>query len=86
MEAIADFSKKNQSSNVSLVRVVVYEADMVSSYLKQMDIATKPGSSMMDMVKGSFKMMGSAIKGITGNILQNYVVFFTACTVNYRKR
>ena len=68
MEAIAEFSRKNKNACVELVRVVIFQKEMVPTYLQQMEKASKPGSSFFDMVKAPFKSFGRAIKGtlITG--------------------
>ena len=63
MEAIADFSRRNKTTSVELVRVVIFQKDMVPTYLRQMEKASKPGSSFFDMVKAPFKSFGRAIKG-----------------------
>ena len=63
MEAIADFSKKNQTTTIRLVRVVIFQRDMLSTYLDQMAKATKPGSSIMNMVTAPFRYIGNTIKG-----------------------
>lgn len=63
MEAIADFSRRNQATTVNLVRVVIFQTEMVPTYLEQMDKATKPGSSIMDMVTAPFRYIGDTIRG-----------------------
>ena len=72
MEAVADFSKKNQATTVNLVRVVIFQAEMVPTYLDQMDKATKPGSSIMYMITKPFQYIGDAIRGSW--IFQSYVL------------
>ena len=63
MEAIAEFSRRNKNTSVELVRVVIFQKEMVPTYLRQMEKASKPGSSFFDMVKAPFKSFGRAIKG-----------------------
>ena len=63
MEAIAEFSRRNKTTCVELVRVVIFQKEMVPTYLRQMEKASKPGSSFFDMVKAPFKSFGRAIKG-----------------------
>ena len=63
MEAIADFSGRNQATTVSLVRVVIFQAEMVPVYLGQMDQANKPGSSILAMVTAPFRYISNTIKG-----------------------
>ena len=55
MAAIEEFSKRHPVSDVSLVRVVIFESDMVDTYLDQMYSAGKSGSGIMDTVKGYVK-------------------------------
>ena len=66
MEAIAEFSKRNKTTCVDLVRVVVFQKHMVPTYLQQMDKASRPGSSIWNMVKAPFKSMGRAVKAVKG--------------------
>ena len=63
MEAIADFSKRNQTTNVKLVRVVVFQADMVPTYLGQLDQANKLDSSILDMITAPFRYISNTVKG-----------------------
>ena len=63
MEAIAEFSKKNTNISISLVRVVIFQEDMVATYLEQMEKAMKPGSSILGMVTAPFRYIGDTIKG-----------------------
>ena len=63
MEAIADFSRKNQATTVHLVRVVVFQADMVPTYLSQLDQANKPDSSILDMITAPFRSISNTVKG-----------------------
>ena len=63
MEAIAEFSKKNTNTTISLVRVVIFQEEMVATYLEQMEKAMKPGSSILGMVTAPFRYIGDTIKG-----------------------
>ena len=63
MEAIAEFSKKNNNTAISLVRVVIFQEEMVATYLEQMEKAMKPGSSIMGMVTAPFRYLSDTIKG-----------------------
>ena len=63
MEAIAEFSKKNNNTAINLVRVVIFQEEMVSTYLEQMEKAMKPGSSIMGMITAPFRHLSDTIKG-----------------------
>ena len=64
MEAIAEFSKKNTNSTISLVRVVIFQEEMVATYLDQMEKATNASSSIMGMVTAPFRYIGNTIKSV----------------------
>ena len=64
MEAVAEFSRRNRNTSISLVRVVIYQEQMIPIYVKQMQKAGNPGSSIMDMVTAPFKSFTNAIRGI----------------------
>ena len=63
MEAIADFSKKNLPSNIGLVRVVIFQAGMVSAYVEQMkQVAFGSGGNVLN-IPAVFKAIGNTFKG-----------------------
>ena len=64
MEAIVEFSKKNTKVHISLVRVVIFREEMVATYLEEMEKASKPGSSILEMVTRPLcRHTGDTIKG-----------------------
>ena len=63
MEAIAEYSRKNKRTCISLVRVVVFQADMISKYLEEMKKAGKSGSSIFDMVTAPFRSIKKLFQG-----------------------
>ena len=75
MEAIADFSK-NKNTNISLVRVVIFQAEMVPIYLEQMEKASKPDSTIMGMVTAPLKNIGKAIRGMFASYFNTLKIRF----------
>ncbi len=69
MEAIAEFSKQKSPEHLSMVRVVIFQAFMVTIYHEQMQKATKPTSSLYSMITSPFRLFGKAIMG------ENYFTF-----------
>ena len=63
MEAIAEYSRKNKGTCISLVRVVVFQTDMISKYLEEMKKAGKSGSSIFDVVTAPFKSIKKLFQG-----------------------
>ena len=63
MEAIADFSRRYQGTGLNLVRVVIFQAELVPVYLTEMQKATQEGSSLFSLIKAPFTFVGNAIKG-----------------------
>ena len=63
MEAVADFSKKNLPSNIGLVRVVIFQAEMVSAYVEQMKQAAFSGGGSVLNIPAVFKAIGNTVKG-----------------------
>ena len=64
MEAIADFCRNDDTTNLSNVRVVVCQDYMVTSYLQYIETATEPGSSVSDMIRTPLRYFGNAMHGI----------------------
>ena len=63
METIAEFSRKNSKTTVSLVRVVIFQPDMISKYLEEMKRAANSGSSFLGGMTTPFKYVRRKVKG-----------------------
>ncbi len=70
MECIGEFANSNKYKTLNLVKIRIFQADMVAIYLQKMEEATHKKSGFGAMISSGLKRFGSAIKGL---------YFFTPC-------
>ena len=63
METIAEYSRKNSATTIGLVRVVIFQTDMIAKYLEEMKKAANSGTSLLGLVTSPFKYVGRKVKG-----------------------
>ena len=63
MEAVAEYSRRNKGTCISLVRVVVFQTNMIAKYIDEMKKAGNSGSSIFDVVTAPFRSARKFFKG-----------------------
>ena len=79
MEAIAAFSRKHQNSGLHLVRVVIFQRDLLPTYVDQMVKVTKVG--LLDMVTSPLKKL---VKGKVHSLNVFKIYNLTTCSSKSR--
>ena len=64
MEAIGDFCRNNDTTNLSLIQVVVGQRYMVTSCLEKMESAVSPGSCVYDVISAPLRYFGDTVYGM----------------------